>query len=127
MSCDRPDLLLAIVVRDLEHRPLRALDQIARRRLARQHACLDLVRGRQQRPHLRVVADDPAVLASVARGRDPAGQLVDRLDPADLLELAVLAQRLGDRQVVDLAVALVQRQHRREHGTVLLTVEVLRP
>ena len=59
--------------------------------------------------------------------RDPAGELVDRLRAADLLELAVLAQRLRDGQVVDLAVGLVQLEHRREHRAVLLTVEVLRP
>ena len=124
---DRPDLLLAVVVGDLEHRSLGALDQVARRRLARQHARLDLVRRGQQRAHLRVVADDPPVLARVAGRRHPAGQLVDRLGAADLLELAALAQRLGDRQVVDLAVALVQLDHRREHRAVLLAVEVLGP
>ena len=100
---DRADLLLPVVVGDLQHRSLGPLDQVARRRLAREHARLDLVRRGQQRPHLRVVADDPAVLARVPRGRDPAGELVDRLGAADLLELAVLAQRLGDRQVIDLA------------------------
>ena len=51
-------------------------------------AGLDLVGGGQQRPHLRVVAHDPPVLARVAGGRHPAGELVDRLRPADLLELA---------------------------------------
>ena len=35
---DRADLLLAVVVRDLEHGALGALDQVARRGLARQHA-----------------------------------------------------------------------------------------
>ena len=63
----------------------------------------------------------------MAGGRHPAGELVDRLRPADLLELAVLAQRLGDRQVVDLAVVLVELEHRREHRAVLLAVEVLGP
>ena len=112
---DRADLLLAIVVGHLQHRPLGPLDEIARRRLTGEHAGLDLVGGGQQRPHLGVVAHDPPVLARVAGGRNPAGQLVDRLDPARLLELAVLAQRLGDRQMVDLAVVLVQLEHRREH------------
>ena len=87
---------------------------------------LDLIRRDQQRPHQRVVADDPPVFAGVAGGRHPAGELVDRLRTADLLELAVLAQRLGDGQVIDLARLLVQPQHRREHEPVLLAVEVLR-
>ena len=124
---DRAELLLAIVVRDLEHRALGALDQISRRRLARHHARLDLVGGGQQRAHLRVVANDPAVLPGMTRGRHPAGELVDRCRPADLLELAVLAERLGDRQMVDLPVALVQLHHRREHRAVLLAVEVVGP
>ena len=124
---DRPDLLLTVIVRDLEHRPLGLLDELARRRLTGEDARLDLVRGRQQRPHLSVVPDDPAVLTRVPGRRHPAGELVDRLGAADLLQLAVLAQRLRDRQVVDLPVALVQREHGREHRPVLLTVEMLRP
>ena len=124
---DRAELLLAIVVRHLEHRALGPLDQVARRRLARQHARLDLVRGRQQRAQLGVVAHDLPVLARVAGGRHPAGELVDRRRPADLLELAALAERLRDRQMVDLPVALVQLDHRREHRAVLLAVEVLGP
>ena len=122
---DRPELLLAIVVGHLEHRALGALDQVARRRLARQHAGLDLVGGGEQRAELGVVAHDLAVLAGVAGGRHPSGQLVDRRRPADLLELAALAQRLRHRQVVDLPVALVELHHRREHRAVLLAVEVL--
>ena len=106
---------------------LGALHQVARRRLTREHAGLDLVGRGQQRPQLGVVVDDPAVLAGVPGGRHPAGELVDRLRPADLVELAVLAQRLGDRQVVDLAVAVVELEHRREHRAVLLAVEVLGP
>ena len=124
---DRPDLLLPVVVGDLEHRALGLLDELACRCLTREDARLDLVRSRQQRPHLGVVPDDPAVLPRVSRRGDPAGELVDRLRPPDLLQLAVLAERLGDRQVVDLAVAFVEREHGREHRAVLLTVEVLGP
>ena len=69
---DRPERLLALVLRDLEHRALGPLEQLARGRLARQDARLDLVRGRQQRAQPRVVADDPAVVAGVAGGRHPA-------------------------------------------------------
>ena len=87
---------------------------------------LDLVGRDQQRPHERVVADDPSVFAGVPGGRHPAGELVDRLRTADLLESTVLAQRFGDGQVIDLARRLVQPQHRREHEAVLLAVEVLR-
>jgi hypothetical protein len=61
------------------------------------------------------------------RRRHPAGKLVDRRRPADLLQLAVVAQLLRDRQVVDLVVALVELQHRGEDRAMLLPVEVLRP
>ena len=63
----------------------------------------------------------------MARGRHPAGQLIDRRRAADLLELAVLAQRFSDGQMVDLAVALEQLPHRGKHGAVLLAIEVLGP
>ncbi len=91
------------------------------------HAGLDLVGGREQRTEPGVVADDPAVVTGVAGGGHPAGEFVDRRRAAELLELAALAERLGDRQVVDLVVALVELDHRREHLAVLLAVEVLGP
>ena len=59
--------------------------------------------------------------------RNPPGQLVDRVRAPDLVKLAVLAQRLRHRQVVDLAVVLVQPEHGPEHRAELLAVEVLRP
>jgi hypothetical protein len=113
-------------MRDFEHRPLGLLDQLLRRRLPFQHAGLDHIGGLQQRPELRIVADDPPVLPRMTGRGHPSGQLVDRLRAADLLQLAVLPQRLGDGQMVDLAVAAVQLEHRRKHRTVLLAVEVLR-
>ena len=61
-----------------------------------------------------------------AAGTQPASSSIVA-GPADLVELAVLAQLLGDRQVVDLVVALVELEHRREHRAVLLAVEVLGP
>ncbi len=124
---DRADLLLAVVGGDLQHGALGLLHQLARRGLPGEDAGLDLVGGGEQRPQLEVVVDDPAVLARVAGGRHPSGQLVDRRGAPDLVELAVLAQLLGDREVVDLVVALIELQHRREHGAVLLAVEVLGP
>ena len=122
---DRSKLLLALVVRHLQHGSLCPFDEVARRCLPSEHAGLDFVRARQQRPHLRVFPDYSSVLARVPRGRDPAGQLVDRVRTADVVQLPVLAERLGNREVVDLVVGLEQLLHRREHGSVLLAVEVL--
>ena len=90
-----------------------------------EHTGLDLVRGGQQRALLSIVADDPPVLTRVAGRRNPAGQFLDRLGPADLIELAAFAQDLGDRQVVDLPVAVVELDHGGKHGAVLLSVEVV--
>ena len=60
-------------------------------------------------------------------GGHPPGQLVDRAAAAYLLQLALLAERLADGQVIDLAVVLVELDHGGEHGSVLLAIEVLRP
>jgi hypothetical protein len=45
---DRAELLLALVVRDLEHGLLCSLDEVPRRGLVLQHAGLDLHRRRQE-------------------------------------------------------------------------------
>ena len=68
---DGADALLAFILGDLEHRPLGPLDQVTGGCLALQDARLDLVGRLQQRPHLRVLADDPAVLTGVAGRRNP--------------------------------------------------------
>ena len=123
---DRPDRPLPLVVGDLEHRALRRLEQLAGRSLAVVHARLDLVCRLQQRPHLRLLADDPAVFRGVAAGGHPGGQLFDRLRPADLVQPVVQLQALGDRQMVDLPVGVVEVEHRLEDRGVLRLVEVLR-
>ena len=87
---DRAEVLLAVVARDLEHRLLGLLDELARRRVVAEHALLDLVRGLQQPPQQRVLAHDLRVAAGVPGGRDEPGELVDRRRPAGVLELARL-------------------------------------
>jgi hypothetical protein len=124
---DRADLLLAVVGGDLQHGALRLLHQLSRGCLPGEDAGLDLVGGGEQRAQLEVVMDDRAVLARMAGGRHPPGQLVDRRGAADLVELAVLAQLLRDGEVVDLVVGFVELEHRGEHRTVLLAVEVVGP
>ena len=59
--------------------------------------------------------------------RHPSVELLNCADPADLVELSVLAEHLGDRQMIDRAAPLVQREHRGEHRLVRLAVEVLGP
>ena len=91
---DRAEVLLAIVARDLEHRLLGLLDELARRRLVAEHALLDLVGGVQQPPQQRVLAHDLRVAAGVSRRparRPVSSSTVGRA--ADVLELAHLAQR----------------------------------
>ena len=122
---DRADRLLALVVCDLQHRPLGLLHELTWRAGAVEHVGLDLPRRVEQRPHLRLLAHDPAVVARVAGGRHPGDQLLDHVRAADLIEPVVLPQLLGDGEVVDLLVALVELEHRLEHRAVLAQVEVL--
>ena len=68
------------------------------------------IRRSLQRSQLRVLAHDPPVVAGVPGCRHPPVELLDRAGPADLVELAVLAEHLGDGQMVDRAPALVQRR-----------------
>ena len=122
---DRAEVLLAIVARDLEHRLLGLLDELARRRLVAEHALLDLVGGLQQPPQQRVLAHDLRVAAGVPGGRHDAGQLVDRGRSADVLELAHLAQAVDHRQHVDRLALVVEREHRLVDRAVTLAVEVV--
>ena len=123
---DRAEVLLAVVAGDLEHRLLGLLDELARRGAMAEHALLDLIRGPQQPPQQRVLAHDLRVAAGVSGGRHDPGQPVDRRDPADVLELAALAQAVGDREHVDRLGLVVQREHRLVDRAVALAVEVLR-
>ncbi len=123
---DRAEVLLAIVAGDLEHRLLGLLDELARGSAVVEHALLDLIRRPQQPPQQRVLAHDLRVAAGVPGGRHDPGQPIDRRDPADLLELAALAQAVGDRQHVDGLGLVVEREHRLVDRPVALAVEVLR-
>ena len=114
-----------VVAAQREDQPLGVFDQVLSPAPALADLRLDLIGGAQQRSHERVVADDPAVFAGVPGGGHPAGELVDRAFPADLVELAVLAQGFGDGELVDPAAALVELEHRGEHQPVLFAVEVL--
>ena len=105
---DLAEVLLAVVARDLEHRLLGPLDELARRALVAEHALLDFVGALQQAAQERVLAHDLGVAAGVPRGRDQAGELVDRRRPAGLLELAHLAQAVADGQHVDRLAVLVE-------------------
>ncbi len=124
---DRPEVLLAVVARDLEHRLLRLLHQLARRRLVAQDALLDLVRALQQAPQQGVLAHDLRIAAGMAGGRYHAGQFVHSRRAADRLQLAHLAQAVGDCQDVNRLALVVQREHRFVDHAVALAVEVVRP
>ncbi len=79
----------------------------------------------QQPPQQRVLAHDLRVAARVAGGRHHAGELVDSRLAARVLELARLAQAVGDGQHVDRLALVVEREHRRVDRAVALAVEVL--
>ena len=110
-GCRRPaELLLAVVVRDLEDRPLGALDDVAGLALAGVDARLDLVRRVEQLAQSASSLDDLRVAAHVADAGDRGDQLADRLLAAGLVELAARAQVLDDAQDVD---RLARREERR--------------
>ena len=123
---DRPEVLLAVVARHLEHRLLGQLHELARRSAVADHALLDLIRALQQAPQQRVLAHDLRVAARVARGRHEARELIDARRAADLLELAPLAQAVGDREHVHGLALVVEREHRLIDQAVAFPVEVLR-
>ncbi len=122
---DRAEVLLAVVVGDLEHRPLGLLDEIARRRGVVEHRRLDLVRRAQQAAHEGVLADDLRVAADPAEARHAAGQLVDRRLAAGLLELARRLQVLADREHVDRLALAIEHEHRLVDETMAVAVEVV--
>ncbi len=122
---DRLEVLLAIVLRDLEHGLLGPLDQRAGRAVAGHDARLDLVRGVQQAPQERVVANDLRVMADVPRRLGRADECVDGVRAADALELARLPEVLDDRDRVDGLGGLVESEHRAVDGAVTVAVEMV--
>jgi hypothetical protein len=122
---DRPEVLRAVVVGDLEHRALGPLDELARRAVLLGDALLDLVGRVEEPPDERVLADDARVLTGVAGGGHRCGEPVDRARAARLLEVAGRAQLLGDGQHVDRLALAVQAHHRRVDEPVAPAVEVV--
>ena len=124
---DLAELARALVVGDPEQRCLGLLHQLARVAGDAEDLVLDLARRTEQAAQQRVVLDDPAVVADVARSRDHARQRVHVSRAARLLELAGPLQLLAHGQRVDgLGLGLLaQPDHRPEDQPVALAVEVL--
>ena len=99
---------------DVEEQYLGLLDEILRLALAALDRLLDPLRGAEQAPQHRVLLDDLRVVAGVAGHRRRRGERVDRVLAADLLELALAAQELGDGQCIDRLAALVELVDRGE-------------
>ena len=108
---------------------LGALDQLARVAPVHEHLVLDLAGGREQPAQQRVLLDDARVVEDVAHGRNDRGQRVHVALAAGLLELAVAAQVVADRQRVDglWLGLLLQAHHRPEDQLVARAVEVVGP
>ena len=86
----------------------------------------DFRRGVDEAAQLGLLLDDLRVVRDIGRRRHDVGDRRDERDAADLLELAVLAQLLGQRDEVDCLVVLGELQHRIVDTAVRLAVEVLR-
>src|SRR5829696_498643 len=115
-----------LLVRNLEKQALRVLDQRARFAVTLRDRLLDLLGGALQPPHQRVLLDDLRVVLGAARRRDLGGEAGDDGAPADLVELAVLGESLGDRQHVHRIGFLVEPDDRVVDRPVAVAVEVLR-
>ena len=93
---------------DVEQQHLGLLDEVLGLALATLDRLLDPLGGAEQPPQHRVLLDDLGVVAGVAGDRRRRGERVDGVLAADLLELALAAQELGDGQRVDGLGALVE-------------------
>jgi hypothetical protein len=124
---DLAEVLLAIVVGDLEDRPLGALDEVARLAVVAVDGGLDVVGRREQPAQERAVLDQAAVVAQRADARRRRGERVDLGLAAGLLELAARAQVLGEREHVDRLAGREQREDGLEDRAVPLAVEVFLP
>ena len=122
---DLVEVLGLLLVGDLKQHPLRVLGQLHRLVLAVVDGRLDPLRGLQQAAQERVLLDDARVVAGVAGDRDGRGEVRDDFAAADLLELALLCEELGNGERVDRLAALVEPFDRVEDLPVALAVEVL--
>ena len=116
---DRAEVAGLLGAGDVEEQLLGLLDQLLRLALARVDRLLDPLRGAEQAPQHRVLLDDLRVVAGVAGDRRARGERRDGLAAADLLELVLAAQELGDGQRVDrlgAVVELVDRARRSSRG-----------
>ena len=119
------EVLGLLLVGDLKSSRSARLGELARLALAVVDGLLDLLRGREQAAQQRVLLDDPRVVARRCRRPGPSRRGSRRLAAADLLELALLGEQLGDGERVDRLAALVEALDRAEDDPVALAVEVL--
>ncbi len=114
-----------LLVGDAEQQALGRLDHLEGLAVAVGDRLLDRLRRRIQPPHQRVLLDDRGVVLGAAGRRDLGGEAGDHVLAADLLELAVLLERLGHGQHVDRVGVLVQADDRLVDRAVAVAVEVL--
>ncbi len=114
-----------LLVGDLEQEALCLLDHLRGLAVAVGDRLLDRLGGGVQPAHQRVLLDDRRVVLGAAGSGDLGGEARDHVLAADLLQLAVLGELLGDREDVDRVRVLVQVDDRLEDRAVAVAVEVL--
>ena len=122
---DLPEVDGTLLVGDLEEEALGLLDHLRGLAVALGHRGLDLLRRRVEAAHQRVLLDDLRVVPGAARRRHLGRQAGDHIPAADLLQLAVLGEGLGDGQDVDGVGVLVEADDCLVDRAVAVAIEVL--
>ena len=108
-----------------QERLLRRFDEFLRVLLAHETALHDLLRGEDHLAQRRLVLHDLNVAVEVEQLGQSFIERDQVTDPVDGFELAIAHQLVGERDVVDLLLPVVEFQHPPEDAAVLIQAEVV--
>ena len=118
------EVALDASLREVEQHLLRLVEQVGRLAGPLPPEARDLLADANEPAQRSHLVDDARVMRGVRGRRDERRQLVDALSPADVLELAPLAEQVDERDRVDRFSLRVQRERGPVDLRVALAVEV---